>query len=324
MTRKVAKRLNRILLMVPYVLNERGASMSELCRKFSISRSELMSDLRLLWLCGLPGYDPGDLIDFRTEGDRVFISTASYFSRPLRLTREEALALFVSGRAVIRAGLIDERGPLASALSRIETVLSETEKDEVGEVARRINVEMGFYRGRWESIINEGLKERKNLVIEYYSFSRGEVSKREVEPLSLIWSRGHWYLQAWCHEAEDLRLFRLDRIMGLSLTETPVTVDIADELHVPELVGEYRPGKKAHHVKLRFPGREGRMLVEEWPAAKVEEAPDGSLTLELRTGNLSWLSSYLLRYGDRLTVESPRELRRLMREKASVMLEMYD
>lgn len=323
MTGKVANRLKRILLMVPYVLNERGGSITQLCKKFSISRSELMSDMHLLWICGLPGYEPGDLIDFRTEDDRVYISMADYFARPLTLTREEALALFVAGRAVIRAGLFDEKGPLASALSRIETLLSETEKEEVGDIARRIDVEMGSYSGRWEQIIDRGLKEGKNLVIDYYSFSRGDVSNREVEPLSLIWSRGYWYLQAWCHEAEDLRLFRLDRIMGLTLTDTPVTMEVSDELHVPELVGEYRPGKKAHHVRLHFPGREGRMLVEEWPTAKVTEGADGSLTLELRTGNLSWLSGYLLRFGDRFTIESPKELKKLVQERASRMLEMY-
>lgn len=324
MTSRVADRLNRILLMVPYVLADGGGSMEELCRKFDITESDLMEDLNLLWFCGLPHYDPGNLIDFRTEGDRVFISMADYFARPLRLTREEALALFVAGRAVMEAGLLDENGPLASALQRIQSVISRAEMEEVDDVAGRIDVEMGSYSGRWEQIIEQGLKEGRNLVINYYSFSRGVASSRQVEPMSLLWSRGHWYLQAWCHEARDSRLFRLDRIMDVSLTDTPVSVEVADELHVPELVGEYRPGKKAHHVRLRFHGREGRMLVEEWPAAKVSELDDGSLLLELRTRSLSWLANYLLRFADRFAVESPKELRRLVRERASAMLVMYE
>jgi proteasome accessory factor C len=323
MSSRAAKRLNRILLMLPYVVSEDGASIAGLCKKFGITKEELTNDLTLLWMCGLPDYTPADLIDFHIEGDRVYIGMADYFKRPLNLTREEALALFIAGRALIEAGVFEVGSPLGAALDKIEALLAEGEAGEVEEIAGRIHVEMDSYAGRWKRIIEEGLKQGRNLVVDYYSFSTGNFSTREVEPLSLLWSRGYWYLQAWCHEAEDLRLFRLDRIRDVTLTDTRVTRELTDEMHVPELVGEYRPGKKAHNVKLRFSGKEGRRLVEEWPTARISEREDGSQELELRTRNLSWLASYLLRYGDRFTIVAPRELRQLVEDKASKMLEMY-
>jgi proteasome accessory factor C len=323
MTDKVARRLNRLLLMVPYVAQEDGASIKELCKKFGISSEELTSDLKLLWMCGLPDYGPADLIDFHIKGDRVYIKMADYFKRPLNLTREEAVALFVAGRALIDAGVFDAGSPLAASLDKIAAVLDGEEASEVEEVSKRVHVEMDSYAESWRRIIEEGLKQGRNLVIEYYSYSTGKLGKREVEPMSLLWSRGHWYLQAWCHDAEDFRLFRLDRIREVSLTDRRVSREVSDELHVPELVGEYRPGRKAHNVKLRFDGTEGRRLQEEWPAAKVTEAESGSLALELRTRNLVWLASYLTRFGDRVRIESPKELRQLVEERASKMLEMY-
>ncbi len=323
MTGKVAQRLNRILLMVPYIVASDGASIDELCERFEISRDELVCDLDTLRMCGVPDYTPADLIDYCIEGDRIQMMMADYFKRPLTLTREEALALVVSGRALIRSGVFAEDSPLGTALGEIEQLIPLEDQEELESVAERIDVEMGAYTGRWKNIIEKGLKKQKNLLIEYYSFSKGEMTEREVEPLSLLWSRGYWYLLGFCHEAGDTRLFRLDRIKSVKLTARPVAGDARKSFEVPELVGEYKPGKKAHTVRLRFSGREGRRLVEEWPTANVEEALDGTVTVGLRTRNLAWLSNYLLRYGDRIRIEAPEELKKMVEEKAVALLKEY-
>lgn len=320
---RFAARLNRMLLMVPLILREEGASIEELCRALGVDRKELMADLDTLWLCGLPSYTPLDLIDRRIEGDRVYLSMADYFSRPLTVTRQEALTLLVAGRTLIGAGFFDETGPLASALEKVEGMLTEEQKGDVEDIARRIEVELDSYPGKWWKEIENGIGSGHNIILEYYSYSRDTVSEREVEPFSLVWSRGHWYLMAWCHLAEDMRLFRLDRIKSVAPTEHQVTRSAGGEFYVPELVGEYRPGRRAHHVKLRFFGREGRRLAEEWPAAEFTDNADGSVSVEFRTRNLKWLSSYLMKFGDRFKVESPEELKVMLGEKAEELLEVY-
>lgn len=321
---RFAARLNRMLLMVPLILREEGASIEELCRALGVDRKELMADLDTLWLCGLPSYTPLDLIDRRIEGDRVYLSMADYFSRPLTVTRQEALTLLVAGRTLIGAGFFEEEGPLASALEKVEGMLTEEQKGDVEDIARRIEVELDSYPGKWWKEIENGIGSGHNIILEYYSYSRDTVSGREVEPFSLVWSRGHWYLMAWCHLAEDMRLFRLDRIKSVAPTEHQVTRSAGGEFYVPELVGEYRPGRRAHHVKLRFFGREGRRLAEEWPAAEFTDNADGSVSVEFRTRNLKWLSSYLMKFGDRFKVESPEELKVMLGEKAEELLEVYD
>lgn len=320
---RFAARLNRMLLMVPLILREEGASIEELCRALGVDRKELMADLDTLWLCGLPSYTPLDLIDRRIEGDRVYLSMADYFIRPLTVTRQEALTLLVAGRTLIGAGFFDETGPLASALEKVEGMLTEEQKGDVEDIARRIEVELDSYPGKWWKEIENGIGSGHNIILEYYSYSRDTVSEREVEPFSLVWSRGHWYLMAWCHLAEDMRLFRLDRIKSVAPTEHQVTRSAGGEFYVPELVGEYRPGRRAHHVKLRFFGREGRRLAEEWPAAEFTDNADGSVSVEFRTRNLKWLSSYLMKFGDRFKVESPEELKVMLGEKAEELLEVY-
>ena len=323
MMTKVSQRLNRILLMVPFIVSSGGASVNDLCKEFGISREELVCDLNTLQMCGVPDYTPADLIDYWIEGDRVHLTLADFFKRPLNLTREEAVALFVAGSALVKAGVFEKGSPLGSALEKVGRLLSEEEKADIEKLAERIDVEMSAYTGRWKEIIEEGLQKQQNLAIEYFSYSRGEMTEREVEPLSLVWSRGYWYLHAWCHEASDTRLFRLDRIKSVKLTGHPVAWEARAAFNVPELVGEYKPGKRAHQVKLLFSGKEGRRLVEEWPIARAAVVDGRKVSVELRTMNLEWLSSYLLRFGDRVEIQSPRELIRMVREKATELLKEY-
>jgi proteasome accessory factor C len=320
---RLAARLNRILLMVPLILRQEGASIEEMCRELGVDKEELVTDLKTLWLCGLPAYTPLDLIDYRIEGERVYLSMADFFRRPLTVTRQEALTLLVAGRALIDAGFFEESGALASSLEKVEGVLSVEQKGDVEDIARRIEVELDSYSGRWWKEIENGIGSGHNIILEYYSYSRDAVSEREVEPFSLVWSRGHWYLVGWCHLAEDTRLFRLDRIKSVASTEHKVTRSTEEEFYVPELVGEYRPGRRAHHVKLRFFGSEGRRLAEEWPAAEFKDGADGSVAVEFRTRNLNWLSNYLLKFGDRFRVDSPEELKVLLRDRATELLGVY-
>jgi len=320
---KVSKRLNRMLLLVPYISNNEGVSIEALSKKFGVSRKEILGDLDTLMMCGIPEYTPGDLIEYYIEGGRVYIRQADYFSRPLRMTREEATVLLIAGRALQRAGIISSRGPLTSALRKVEKMLSTSEQSEVEDVAGRIWVEMKSYGKKWRRIIEKGLINRNNLLIDYYSYSTDEVKRREVEPLSLIFSRGYWYLLAWCHLAGDVRLFRLDRILSVRLTKSLSEKREEIEDRLPEVIGEYRPCRKSYRVKLKFKGREGRRIVEEWPVASVRENRDGTLSVSLRTRSLSWVSNYLLKFGDRVEIEAPQELRELVSRKAEMLLDAY-
>lgn len=323
MSSKVSDRLNRLLLMVPFLARPGGASVIELCRQFDIDHDVLMQDLATLQMCGVPDYSPADLMDYCVVGDRAQVTMADYFARPLNLTRQEALSLFVAGSALIRSGIFREEGPLRSALDKIELLLSDESKEELEEVIKRIEVEMRAYEGTMRGIIDEGLERGMNLDLEYWSFSRDEVTRREVEPMSLICSQGFWYLLAWCHQSNDFRLFRLDRIGSVELTDHPVARRVRASFDVPHVVGEYKPGKKAHQVKLRFPGKQGRRLVEEWPAAQVTDLEDGTVLVELRTRNLAWLATYLLRFGDNVHVEGPQELVKMVEKKARDLLKAY-
>ena len=83
---------------MPYLLARPGIAVAEAAADLGVTERQLREDLELLWVCGLPGYGPGDLIDMAFDGDRVTITYDAGIDRPLRLTPDEALALVVALR----------------------------------------------------------------------------------------------------------------------------------------------------------------------------------------------------------------------------------
>src|SRR5207302_3982481 len=115
-----------LLTIVPHVVRHPGTSLVDLSRTFGIGEAELVQDLNLLFMSGLPPYGPGDLIDVEVDEGRVWISMVDYFSRPVRLTRSEALALYLKGKALLGAPGLEEAPALSTALEKIEHGLGET------------------------------------------------------------------------------------------------------------------------------------------------------------------------------------------------------
>ena len=101
-TSKTSERLRRLLVVAPYLIQHPGTRVDEAARLFGLAEQELLDDLGLLFVSGLPPYGPGDLVDVDVQDGRIWISMADYFSRPLRLTRSEALALYLRGTVARR------------------------------------------------------------------------------------------------------------------------------------------------------------------------------------------------------------------------------
>ena len=103
-------RLARLLNLVPYLLARPGILVADAAADLGVSEKQLREDLELLWVCGLPGYGPGDLIDMAFDGDRVTVTYDAGIDRPLRLTQDEALALVVALRMLAEVPGVAEPG----------------------------------------------------------------------------------------------------------------------------------------------------------------------------------------------------------------------
>jgi proteasome accessory factor C len=307
---KTVRRLERLLVVVPYIVRHPGTRIDELSGLFGVSQTDLTQDLNLLFMTGLPPYTPADLIDVDIEDGRVWIRMADYFSKPVRLTRNEALALFLRGKALLGTGL-PEADALRSALGKIEEHLG---PDVLG--ALRVEVEGGGTPETLEAV-RQAASGSDRLEIDYYSASRDETTTRMIDPEQVFAALGNWYAVAWCHRAKAERLFRVDRIRAVRAT--------GERFEPRGLLGAGRPlyarGKEDIHVRLRL-GKAAEWVAEYYEVDRAVRR-GGKLEVTIPTKDLTWVAKLLLRLGAEAEVLGPKELVDLTRRLADQTLVLY-
>ena len=120
-------RLPRLLALVPYLIARPGIPVDEAAADFGVTPKQLRKDLELLWMCGLPGYGPGDLIDLSFEGDTITVTYDAGMRRPLRLTAAEATALLVALRALADTPGVVDTDAVRRSLAKIESAVGQAQ-----------------------------------------------------------------------------------------------------------------------------------------------------------------------------------------------------
>ena len=283
------ERLQRLLAVIPWVAARDGPRLEDVCARFGCTQGELVDDLELLFLCGLHPYTPDVLIEVDIDDGRVWIRYADYFSRPLRLTSAEGLALLAAGRTVLAASEGDDGGPLARALGKLAAALG----IDAGEA---VEIELGHVAEDLLHILRRAATASRQVEIDYYSFGRDERARRVIDPYAVFSAGGQWYVSAWCHRVSDERLFRVDRIADA----TPLDSGFRRPSRPPELAA-YRPSADDPRVVLELEPA-ARWVSEQYPVEKVEELDGGRLRVTLVASQPAWLERLLLRLGPRATV----------------------
>jgi proteasome accessory factor C len=307
----MAVRLQRLLAVVPYVIRHPGTSLEELSRLFDVDQADLTADLNLLFLTGLPPYTPGDMVDVEVEEGKVWIRMADHFSRPVRLTRAEALALYLKGTELLGGPGLAEAQALRSALDKLAERLG---PEALGELRAEIG-EAGV-PGPLE-VVRQAVAEQRRIEIDYYSGSRDEVTTRRIDPEHVFGALGNWYVVAWDHRSDEERMFRVDRIREIRPT---------DQTFDPRgLAGQgrelYTRSPTDIQVRLRL-SPAARWVAEYYQTGRVTEL-DGALEVSLPTKDLAWVAKLVLRLGGEATVLEPPELAELARRTAEETLALY-
>jgi proteasome accessory factor C len=312
-SRTSADRLARLLNLVPYLLARPGIRIAEAAADLDVTERQLREDLELLWVCGLPGYGPGDLIDMAFDGDRVTITYDAGIDRPLRLTPDEALALVVALRMLAETPGMGNRDAIERALAKIESA--------TGDLAGApVAVRLPGNADRVDTI-RGAVQRRRALQITYYSATRDATTERVVDPIRVLMVAGRAYLEAWCRRAEAVRLFRTDRIDALTELDEPAAPPPRVRLHDVS-AGVFQPGPELPLVTLRV-GRGGRWITEYYPCEEVREDDGDEWLVRLRVTDLDWARRFVLGLGPDATVVAPLELAAQVRAQATAALEAY-
>ncbi len=311
-------RLPRLLALVPYLLAHPGTSLAELSRVFGVPERQLRKDLDLVWMCGLPGHTPGDLIDVEWVGNTVTVSNADTIARPLRLTPDEALALLVALRTLADVPGLSERDALDRARVKIETAVGAVPAADGLSVALNDPAEL-------DPAVLTGLQAAhssgRRVHLRYYVPGRDEVTERDVDPMRLLFVDGRWYLEGWDRSVEDVRFFRLDRV--LAQHQLSEAADIPEQAQPRDLSsGLFSPSPQDTLVTLVLEPS-ARWVADYYPCETVQDQPDGTVLARLRSPDPGWLLRLALQLGGAGRIVDPPELAEAVRSAARAALAAY-
>jgi proteasome accessory factor C len=306
--RETSQRLRRLLAVVGWLAQVGEAPIADVARRFGIDEDELIRELELAACCGVPPYTPDTLMEIEVSETSVRAFLPPEFARPRRLTPAEGFAVAASARLIMAVpGPAD--GALRRALSKLDAALGSRE-------AIGVDVDAPHSLAAVRQACDTG----QAVEIDYHSASRDESTTRVVEPVQVITMDGHWYLDAFCHRAGDMRRFRVDRIgavrpSGQPGVSTPRPLRAADDAFVP--------GPGAVEVQLHL-GEGAQWVPESVPVRAVAHAADGAVTdVVLDVAGMAWFERLLLQLGSEAFVVRPPELTDLAARAATRVLQMY-
>ncbi len=274
-------RLQRLLALVPYVMSREAVGLAETADAFGVTESELVDDLNMLWCVELRSPDPYCPIDLSYEGGEIVVSQAESMDRPLRLGPDEASALLIGLRMLADLPGPQDRSALRKTIAKLEAAAG-----EAAAASTKVAVHMdGRAPADVQAQVADAMRQGRRLHLSYYVPGRDEATERDVDPMRLLLLEGRTYLEAWCRSAEAVRLFRLDRVLGISLLD--VASEVPDEAeHIDVDSGLFRPSV-------------------------------------LRTPDTRWVRRLALRLGEDGRVTAPADLVREIEAEAAAALAQY-
>lgn len=294
--------------MLPWLMEQGEVPLGEVAARFEIDESDLIADLELVAMCGLPPY-VDEMIDVFVDEGTVFVGVPRLFTRPLRLTRDEAFELLVAGRAAMQLPGADVGGALNRGLRKVAAALGE---DDTGVLVMSVTPDEVV---ALSTAIGGGRRVR----LAYRSADDAEPTERGVTPFGVRHIDGHWYL--WAHDDRrgSLRTFRVDRI-SMIIDDGPAQVQAPGDLQLDRV--EWF-GADVPRVLLRL-APAARWVLERFPIDEVSDPDsDGWRLARVPVTSERWLARLLLRLGTDAQVIEPQEYIDLGAVTAAAVLARY-
>ncbi|HEX3545154.1 MAG TPA: YafY family protein [Mycobacterium sp.] len=315
----VSTRLVRLLNMVPYFVANPKITYAEAASDLGVSVKQLQDDLNQLWMCGLPGYGPGDLIDFEFSGDTIEVTFSAGIDHPLRLTSPEATGVLVALRALVDVpGMVDPEAA-RSAIAKIESAAgsaSHAIESAVAAVDAPAPVE-----SHAAAAVRAAVRNRRALMIDYYSASHDVLSSRVVDPIRVVLVADNSYLEAWCRSAEGVRLFRFDRIVDARVLDEPSAPPQPAVRAGPD-TSLFDADPSLPSAKLAI-DRSASWMFDYYPLRVIRELPDGACEAAMTYASDEWMARFVLGFGAAVRVLEPEALAQQVRDAATAALSAY-
>ncbi len=299
MAENAALRAIRLLDLVPYLTANPGISVKELANVFQTTSNEIVKDLDLLFVCGLPGYTPLELIDLSVDDGYVTIRDPQNLAAPRKFSEEEALTLRIALSALEEFLPRERREPVRLLREKIAALFSR----EIPDSALFYQTDASKERLR---LINEALGKRKRLGFIYKNLLTGETSKRELSIAHVLMERSRTLVEGWDHSVKGKRTFQLAQMEELQILNEPS--EVFDDL----------PNQSVNEVELTGPPESHFFLENQALLTRIS-----SDRMKLELFQPEWLIRNVLAEAGLIAVQQPASIRQRVRLIAQSALSNY-
>ena len=302
MVDNAANRALRTMDLIPYILENPGVSITKLAKQFSVTEKQIESDLQLVFMCGLPGYTPYELIDLIFEDGIVSIIDPQVLDKPRRFTKSELV--------VIALGL-QLLGELSSSdstrLSKIKLLSNKI--TQLGG-SNSVIFAPSSSKSPFVEVISKAITNKKSLTMQYQSLVKDEVSIRTIFPHNLYFMNGNLYLSAMDLTAKADRVFKVELIK---------TCEVGNDIS-SEIVNE---NNSTIEVILDVQKTYKNFIERNSSIITAVEEQKNCFRVHLKLSNLEWLKRSILSNSPGITVISPSLLAQEVSALATSLLASY-
>lgn len=314
-------RTERLFALVLLLQNRPNLSSRDLSDHFGVSRRTIFRDLRALTESGVP-------LTYAEEGGYEILE--GYQLPPLMLTAREAATLLMGTEFMKLQSDTSLQADSDAVALKIRSVLPKEIREYVDSLRSKTVLDPYWIHaghaseadeGRWYRLSEAVARERK-VIMEYYVESRGEVTRRTVDPLGLVYYTDHWNLIAYDHLRDEVRNFRLDRIESMHVLserfEKPQGFDL--KMHLEDR--GVRPDTMVIRISFSA-GVYDRARVGIPARVESEIATEAGTEVTFRFDNMDYVAGWLLRFGVDAVVLEPTGLKEMLAERALSIARQY-
>lgn len=311
-------RIDRLTTIVMMLQSRRTLRAQDIAERFGISLRTVYRDIRTLEEAGLP---------IMGEVGKGYSLMQGYRLSPIMFSPAEASALYVGGKFVDQFTDSSLHTHMTSALAKIRAVLPHERKTYWEQLEATTEIVSDFSESPTAysyTIIQlqDAIIQRNVLHIQYCSNTAKVVSKRDIEPLGLLFYAHHWHLIAYCRLRQDLRDFRVDCIQ--TLAKQDIRFPQRADFSLKHYFENSQRLESPISVQVQFPQDIVPSLADKFYYGFVEAIPnDGGSLMTFLVSSLKWIFHWLLGFGASVEVISPLELRQKLATEAQKFLERY-
>jgi predicted DNA-binding transcriptional regulator YafY len=294
-------RIDRLTAILIHLQSKRVVKAEEMASRFEISLRTIYRDVRALMEAGVP---------IGSEAGKGYFIVDGYHLPPVMFSQEEANAILMANKLVEKMTDHSIRKAFESALIKIKSVLPEGEKDNLERLESFVEVHPlsrppSLFENHFLNDIQKALVAREVLEMEYYS-NNDELTKREVEPVGILYYSASWHLIAWCRIRNDYRDFRADRIKSLVHTHRKSERKL---MSIQEYLKSYaRLHEGLEKVTVVFDKALFKHRSYVYGFISEEDLGD-RVRFTFVADHMDWIARWLLSFGPSVEIEQPLHLK---------------